>query len=282
MIDPASALTSAIDNSTKVANSPLFLTVIDRMLGFKISEWGAQGDVIKKHILDGYEEAKQKGIGVQYVTAFRENTNLINIGTKSAKYIDPAKPNEIELDNDVFWGLIEHSKQISNDEMQELVAKIIAGEYNAPGTYSMGTLQTVKMLGKHELELFERICSLIVNTSQIPKELFTLPEDAKVLMSHLGLDFGSLQTLQSLGLFFPNDMKTTMENPEKRDFAVQYFNQQLIFTPETDNFKKIQLPGFYGLSLIGTQLIKHVNPKMNADYYSWLKLNYKIPNYKLQ
>jgi hypothetical protein len=282
MIDPASALTSAIDNSTKVANSPLFLTVIDRMLGFKISEWGAQGEVIKKHILDGYEEAKQKGIGVQYVTAFRENTNLINIGTKSAKYIDPAKPNEIELDNDVFWGLIEHSKQISNDEMQELVAKIIAGEYNAPGTYSMGTLQTVKMLGKHELELFERICSLIVNTSQIPKELFTLPENAKVFMSHLGLDFGSLQTLQSLGLFFPNDMKTTMENPEKRDFAVQYFNQQLIFTPETDNFKKIQLPGFYGLSLIGTQLIKHVNPKMNADYYSWLKLNYKIPNYKLQ
>ncbi len=43
MIDPTIALTSAIENSTKVANTPLFSTVIDRLLGFKISEWNAQG-----------------------------------------------------------------------------------------------------------------------------------------------------------------------------------------------------------------------------------------------
>jgi len=280
MLDPTTALTTAINNSTKVANSPLFLTVIDKILGFKISEWGAQGEAIKKNILDGYEKAKQKGLGVQYVSAFRENTNLINIGAKSAKYIDKTKPNEIEFDNDVFWGLIEHSKQISNDDMQELISKIIAGEYNTPGMYSMSTLQTVKMLGKNELELFERMCSLIVNDYQIPKPLFSLPDEVNLFMSSIKLDFGSLQTLQCLGLFYPNVMKTTINNQDKNPkIVVTYLNQKLVFVSKNDNILKIQLPNFYGLSFVGKQLIKHVNPKINKDYFSWLKMYYKIPNY---
>ena len=41
------------------------------------------------------------------------------------------------MDNDFFWNTIEYAKTISNEEMQELVAKIIAGEYNEPGTYSI-------------------------------------------------------------------------------------------------------------------------------------------------
>ena len=89
MTNPATALTTAIEDSAKVANTPLFSTVIDKLLGFKISEWGAQGDAIKKQILDGYEEAKHRGLGFQYVSAFRSNANLINIGRKATKYIRP-------------------------------------------------------------------------------------------------------------------------------------------------------------------------------------------------
>ena len=47
MINPQTALTTAIEDLAKVANTPLFSTVIDKLLGFKISEWGAQGDAIK-------------------------------------------------------------------------------------------------------------------------------------------------------------------------------------------------------------------------------------------
>ena len=83
MTDPTSALTTAIANSIKVANTPLFLTVIGKMLGFKISEWGAQGEAIKRQILDGYEEAKQKGMGIQHVSVFRENANVNKHWNKS-------------------------------------------------------------------------------------------------------------------------------------------------------------------------------------------------------
>ena len=48
MAVPTLALTTAIDNATKVANTPLFTTVIDRITGFKISQWAAEGEVRKK------------------------------------------------------------------------------------------------------------------------------------------------------------------------------------------------------------------------------------------
>lgn len=285
MIDPATALTTAIENSTKVANTPLFSTVIDRLLGFKISEWKAQGDVIKKQILDGYEEAKAKGLGTQYISVFRSNTNLINIGAKATEYIDSSKPNEIKFENDFFWGIIEHAKEISNEEMQELIAKIIAGEYNKPGSYSMNTLQSIKMLGKKELELFEKTCTLLVNANQIPHTIFSIPDSAKKFLDQLGLDFGSMQELQSLRLFFSNDMeKQPIKNPEKKKFALKYFDKDILFepsTPENEDSLQIRLAGFYGLSPVGCQILQHLNPRSNDDYYEWLKHNYKIPNYRI-
>jgi hypothetical protein len=281
MIDPTTALTTAIENSTKVGNTPLFSTVIDRLLGFKISEWKAQGDAIKKQITDGYEEAKKKGLGIQYVSAFRANTNLINIGAKAAPYIQADTQSNIEMDNDVFWGLIEHSKDISNEEMQDLIAKIIAGEYNTPGTYTMSTLQTIKMLGKSELELLEKISSLLINQDQIPHEIFNLGDDVKDIMGKIGIDFGSLQTLQSLGLFLPNEMVNSIPNPERKNFKINYFDKGITFSPENDNFNPIKVPSYFGLSQVGKQILRHLNPPFLEEYYLWIKEHYKIPNYRL-
>lgn len=281
MTDPAS-LTAAIDNASKVANTPLFTTIIDKITGFKISKWAAEGEVRKKLIHDEYEKAKENGImGVQYIENLRHITNLIDTATKSAKYIDQEKPNDIKMDNDFFWNTIEHAKTISNDEMQDLVAKIIAGEYNKPGTYSMSTLQTLKMLGKHELELFERMCSLCINSDQIPHEVFSLPDSIKPVMNSLKIDFGSLQALQSLGLFLPNDMTRSLENPEKKNFALNYQGKVIRFKPTHETSLQIQFPGFYGLSNTGKQILQHLKPEFNEEYFNWLKTNYKIQNYTI-
>lgn len=283
MADPTLALTTAIDNATKVANTPLFTTVIDKITGFKISQWAAEGEAIKKRIHDDYEKVKQNGImGVQYIENLRHTANLIDTAVKSAKYINPNQTNDIKMDNDFFWNTIEHSKSVSNDEMQELIAKIIAGEYNKPGSYSMRTLHSIKMLGKEELELFERVSSLIINGGSIPRSIFSLPENAKDFMSELKIDFESLQILQNLGLFLPNNMTRSLENPSKEMFALRYFDKIILFETSHESNFSIKLPGFYALSITGKQIIKHLNPRFNEKYFSWLKENYKIPNYKVK
>jgi hypothetical protein len=202
MLDPTTtaALTTAIDNSTKVANTPLFSTVIDRLLGFKISEWKAQGDVIKKQITDGYEEAKKKGLGFQYASTFRESTNLINIGAKATEHIDDSKPNNILLGNDFFWGIINHAKEVSNEDMQELIAKILAGEYNSPGTYSMSTLQILKSLGKSDLEKLSLLGVAYLPAHGFLRDFFSMDKDALNVGQEIGLDYGDFLEMQNLGL----------------------------------------------------------------------------------
>lgn len=281
MNDPVS-LATAIDNASKVANTPLFTTVIDKLTGFRISQWAAEGEVRKKLIHDEYQKAKESGIvGMQYIENLRHTTNLIETATKSAKYIDQDKPNDIKIDNDFFWNTMEHAKTISNEEMQELVAKIIAGEYNQPGTYSMSTLHTLKMLGKKELKLFEKMCSLCIDSGQIPKEIFSLSDSIKPLMNSLKIHFGTLQDLQNLGLFLPNGMVHNIDNDEKRNLEIKYMSKLIRFKPTHETDFKIRIPEYYSLSNTGKQILKHLKPEFSEEYYFWLKTNYKIRNYSV-
>jgi hypothetical protein len=137
----------------------------------------------------------------------------------------------------------------------------------------------MKMLGKNELELFEKMCSLCINETQIPEVVFSRPEGLISLLDSLDIDFGSLQFLQILGLFLPNGMSKTLLNPEKKNFAIHYFDKTIRFKPENND--KLILPAFYELSIIGKQIISHLSPQPLNDYFNWLKEGYKVPNYRL-
>ena len=169
--------------------------------------------------------------------------------------------------------------------MQDLIAKIIAGEYNKPGAYSMNTLQRLKSLGEKELRLFEQVCGLLLNGGQLPKKLFTGDDNVKELMKELGLDFGNLQTLQSLGLFLPNDMTNNIPNPDRQKYSVNYFDETILFEPENPQNQQtdtsIRVPGYYGLSDAGEQILTLLSPKKSDVYFQWLKKNYSIRNYKI-
>ena len=255
--------------------------VITKYTGKSIKVFEAEGDIEADKVKSKWE-ILEKPFWLQAEAAKmnRQYSNFGNTLLKAGPLVTEVD-SKIKDDNDFFWGLLEHSKEISNEEMQDLIAKIIAGEYNKPGSYSMSTLQSIKMLGKEELELFEKISSLLINGDSIPQNIFSFPENAKEFLGELKIDFGSLQILQNLGLFLPNDMSRSLPNPEKKKFAVQYFDQQIIFEPNHEKNFDINMPGFFGLSVTGKQLLNHLNPKFNDKYFTWLKESYKIPNYKI-
>ena len=227
-----------------------------------------------------FEVEKPLWLELETAKMQRQYSNLGKVIPQVIQLLTIEKSN-ISDNNDFFSAILEHAKDISNEEMQTLIAGIIAGEYNTPGTYSMSTLQSLKMLGKHELELFEKICSLLIDDELLPKVLFTGDKNVKNLMKNMKIDFGSLQTLQSLGIFLPNDMINTIPNNNKEEFVISYFDKKLIYLPQNEN-TEIKLPGYYGLSIAGSQIYKHIKPVFSNGYYDWLKENYKIPNYVIK
>jgi len=283
MAEPiVTALTTAMDASAKAVSSPGPMAFADRLFGFKLSEWIAQGEVIRQQINDEYKDAREKGLGMQYANAIREKTNVLNTLAKATVYIKEGFKREIDIGEDVFWNLLDHSKTISNDDVQDVIARIIAGEYNNPGTYSMSTLQTLKSLGKAELDLLGKVGCLLVNNDQVPRAVFQSSENYKQFLSKIGITYPQFQLLQSLGLFYGNDATRNIENIEKNKVNVTYFDKVLVFKLVGEEAKVISVPSFYSMTPVGRQILSHLDTSINNEYYEWLKLNYKINHYALE
>ena len=125
-----------------------------KFFGKSIARLKAESVVEADKVTSRWEEIeKPMWLQAEAVKMNRQYNNLGNVLQKTSKYITAAE-HAVPDDNDLFWGLLEHAKEITSDEMQDLIAKIIAGEYNSPNTYSMSTLQVLKSLGKNELREF--------------------------------------------------------------------------------------------------------------------------------
>jgi hypothetical protein len=133
---------------------------------------------------------------------------------------EQGKPEELEKD----WiaDFFDKCRLISNEEMQQLWAKVLAGEANNPGSYSKRTITLLSTLDKSDAELFQRFCSVIWTFG--PTNLVPLIFDpkAKIYMD-LGLTFVSLTHLNDLGLINFNSIMGISNNGLPQKVLVWYY-----------------------------------------------------------
>jgi hypothetical protein len=146
----------------------------------------------------------------------------------------------------------------------------------------MSTLHVLKMLGKKELQSPETTCSLCFGPHLILEKRFELPESVAPILEPLTVTFGSLQALQVLGLFLSKTMWHTSDNPERGNIVVKYFHREIRFKPLHNIWRLVEVPSYYQLSIAGQEIIQHLDPKYNDDYYTWLRENLKFANYELE
>jgi len=86
-------------------------------------------------------------------------------------------------------------KDVSQEEMQTLWARLLAGEVAAPGSFSLRTLQVLATLSPAEARLFDVLCSLVMHENG--PFIF---EDRKDFLQAKGLGFSARQLLAQAGL----------------------------------------------------------------------------------
>lgn len=64
---------------------------------------------------------------------------------------------------DWFVRFFEEAGSISDEDIQELWAKVLAGEIENPGSFSLRTLDVLRSLSKYEAEIFQRLASYSIN-----------------------------------------------------------------------------------------------------------------------
>ena len=103
--------------------------------------------------------------------------------------------------------------------MQELWARVLAGEANTPGKYSKRTVNFLGELDKREAELFQNFCRFgwIAADDFIP-----LIFDAKAeIYNQKGIDFNSLIHLDSTGFISFNSSSGFIIDQEKHPIVLR-------------------------------------------------------------
>jgi hypothetical protein len=88
-------------------------------------------------------------------------------------------------------------KHVSNPEMQSVWAKLLAGEANKSGTFSIATIKLLSSVGKREAELFTELCGFAWFLGEVCPIIFDVTDQ---IYTQAGINFTTLKDLAALGL----------------------------------------------------------------------------------
>jgi hypothetical protein len=88
----------------------------------------------------------------------RKQRNIEDITRQALPEVkEGSRPEEIE--DDWIANFFDKCRLVSDGEMQQLRSRVLAGEANAPGTYSKRTVNFLSSLDKADAALFTELCS---------------------------------------------------------------------------------------------------------------------------
>jgi hypothetical protein len=114
-------------------------------------------------------DTNMEGINIQTRAVARlihqESTGQANVEQVVAKThallkdVEPENVSDDPVDPDWINQYFGHIPRVSNDQMQGIWAKLLAGEIVRPGSFSLRTLEIVKKLSGSEARIFQDLCA---------------------------------------------------------------------------------------------------------------------------
>jgi len=213
------------------------------------------------------------------LSSLRKQENIEAIMEKTLSFF-ANKAIDKRLDLDWFNRYITLAEGVCNKTMQDLWAKILAGEFSRPGSYSLKALKVFRDMSIVDAKLLAKACSLAVKDKskkniriisgsyQQPGLLnfFNKDRQQHINLSHFGLNYADILSLADNHLIYQQESESNvMENGEKLNFS---FNG----SPLKLSCKKANIAiQFYKFTPIGTELANLISDKPNNDFFVALK-----------
>ena len=192
--------------------------------------------------------------------------NIENITKKAIPELTGnASPEDIE--DDWITNFFDKCRIVSDDEMQELWAKVLAGQGNNPGSFSRKTVNLMADLDKRDARLFASLCRFawIVDNRVLPLVLDIQHE----IYNGCGINFQSLGQLEVLGLVHFDDLSGfQLQNLPKRLIAF-YGDRQVQLTLPKDSENELVL-GKVLLTQSGLELLRVVRSSVVEGFFEYV------------
>ena len=195
---------------------------------------------------------------------------------------------ERTIDDDWLNNFETAARQVSTEEMQLRFGRILAGEIQKPGSYSVRSIRLLDEIDRNTANLFKKLCSACVGFGVFGGPNSEHIIDARVpslggnvgsnALSKYGLGFDQLNILNEYSLIISDYNSyfdyslciSNKDNPILLPFQHQGKRWILLPTPERDNTPEFRLSGVR-LSRVGSELFRIVDQDPMSEYTEALK-----------
>lgn len=200
----------------------------------------------------------------------KRQQNIEEITDKALPLLEDKSTPE-KVDDDWITNFFDKCRIVSNEEMQGLWSKILAGEANAPGSFSKRTVNFLSDLDKKDAELFTELCGFGWIISRFTPLVFDV-QDA--IYKDKGITFNSLSHLDSLGLIHFENLSGFLRKGFSDPFKVAYCGKTLDLTFRSVTDPELPI-GVVLLTSIGEELATVVNAFGVSGFFDYTKEKWK-------
>lgn len=199
----------------------------------------------------------------------QKQSNMEEITKKALPLLEEnSSPENVE--DDWITNFFDKSRIVSDDDMQRLWSKVLAGEANAPGTFSKKTVNLMADLEKSDAELFTRLCGFVWIIATPSLLIF---DNTDIFYNEHGINFESLSHLESLGLIHFDSVSGYLRKGFPKKISVYYYGKPLELTlpKDIDNIMQIGEVRFTqsGMQLLSVCGSKPVDGFFDFVYDKW-------------
>lgn len=169
--------------------------------------------------------------GKMTYTEYYKANNFLNVAKKADEYYQDYykdtedRKEQITYDFDWFVRFFEAVGNISDESMQILWAKILAGEIAKPSSFSLKTIDIMRNISKKDAELFIKVCSHSIKSNA--SNCFLPNEDE--FLGEVGIQYVDIMKLSELGLMF-NDGNISLNVTINNEPTLLFNNNKGFYT----------------------------------------------------
>lgn len=231
----------------------------------RIAQAEADADQIKALAEIETSELRKRALQRFIAEEARKQDNIEAITSKALPDVaDDADPGKVE--DDWITNFFDKCRLISDEEMQNLWAKVLAGEANAAGTYSKRTVDYLGSLDKDDARLFGSLCGFGVYAGHLMPLVYDL--DAPIYETR-GISFSSLRHLDDIGLLRFEPLSGLQISGIAKAVLVYYYGEPMGIEFPNPSGNSLAT-GHVMLSKVGAQLAPICGSRAVPDFPDYL------------
>ena len=207
--------------------------------------------------------------------------NMCKIIEKTHAKKKQPNTSSLGVEGGFLLNFLDKCKTVTDDDMQELWASILARESDSPGSFSQLTINSLEDFGRRDAESFISLCGFVckVNSEQIPF-IGNVGDD---IYTENGIDSNILEHLCALNVIEIPSLWCGMKVPTKTfiprikpgdSIPIFYFKDRLDYV---NNGKKDASPnvGIITFTSIGREILSICDTQQVDGFFQYLKREWK-------